>query len=113
MAITGVNNYVQAAQIRPPAQDSVAFKEQNTQKQRAEEDFVQPVRAESAQTIGVDNNQRQTQNVNAYEQVEQTASAEGQEGSFAASSSNGRSEDISQANAAGDSPRGSFVDILV
>ncbi|MBK66777.1 MAG: hypothetical protein CMP22_01440 [Rickettsiales bacterium] len=113
MAVTGVNNYIQAAQVRAPAQDSVAFKEQNTQKQKADSERVQPFEAESSQTIATDGNFRKPERVNAYEQAEQVASAEGQEGSFAASSSNGQSEDISVANASQNSQRGSFVDILV
>lgn len=112
MAITGVGNYAQNSLVRSPVQDNVSFDDQNTKRQRAEvRTDVQPKGAESAQSLRSENSPRNAERVNSFNASDDTD----QDGSISASSSNGRSEELSferEQDIDRNAPRGSYVDFL-
>lgn len=107
MDVTTVsNNYAQNAGVRAPLDGSVAFKEQNTQRQQAETERTQPRQADSAES-------QSSQQARSQNEINQTSfvSEQDQDGAVLASSE-GRSEDVSFEDVDRSSPRGSFVDIF-
>ncbi len=107
MDVTTVsNNYAQNASVRAPIDNSVAFREQNTQNQRAENERTQPRQSDSAQS-------QSSQQARQENEINKTSFVleQDQDGAVLASSE-GRSEDVSFESLDRDTPRGSFVDIF-